>query len=242
MYRGVQRSRCLHHLDCFDCQQSAGNSAGDSIQFQQQHPVPLPGSTWCSSSSSSSCSNSQTVLQSAAPLPSSTTVHVWIVPESRLEVKRLRASLGVHFPQSEYRNLSEKVFGAQSDSGAQAMSCLRVLQHTHRSQDLHPHTDSKRSHDIVWHLKQYDDRQRRSPTRQKLVPCDIWALVYDALQQCTVQTLWPHQYGHNQCSFNDKADALTKQAAAPPPPAAKAMCIAKTKRAFGPLGIPQCPQ
>ena len=54
-------------------------------------------------------------------------------------------------------------------------------------------------------------------TRQKLMHCDIWAMVYDVLQQRTGQTLWSHQYDHSRCPFNDKADALAKQAAATPP-------------------------
>ena len=44
--------------------------------------------------------------------------------------------------------------------------------------------------------------------------CDIWATGYDVLPQRTGQTLWSHQYGHNQCPVNDKADESDKQAAA----------------------------
>ena len=110
----------------------------------------------------------------------------------------------------------KKLFGSQTNNRAEAMACLRFLQHVHRSGDLHVHTDSKWSCDIILQIRQYHDKQWRS-TRQKLMHCDIWAMVYDVLQQRTGQTLWSHQYGHNQCPFNDKADALAKQAAATHP-------------------------
>ena len=83
--------------------------------------------------------------------------------------------------------LSEKVFGAQTNNRAEAMACLRVLQHLHRSRDLHVHTDSKWSHVLI--SKQYHDRQRRTSTRQKLIHCDIWATVYDVLHRRTGQML-----------------------------------------------------
>ena len=44
--------------------------------------------------------------------------------------------------------------------------------------------------------------------------CDAWAVVYGTLQQRTGQTLWSHQYDHSRCPFNDKSDAVAKQAAA----------------------------
>ena len=39
--------------------------------------------------------------------------------------------------------------------------------------------------------------------------CDIWAFGYEIVQQHTGQTLWSHQYGHNNCPFNDKQAAAT---------------------------------
>ena len=75
-------------------------------------------------------------------------------------------------------------------------------------------TDSKWSYDIILRIKQYHDKQWRTSTQQKLMHCDIWAMVYNVLQQRTGQTLWSHQYGHNQYLFNDEEDALAKQAAA----------------------------
>ena len=44
------------------------------------------------------------------------------------------------------------------------------------------------------------------------MPCGTRAVV-----QCTGQTLWSHQYGHNHCPFDDKVDALARQAAATHP-------------------------
>ena len=79
--------------------------------------------------------------------------------------------------------------GLQTDNRAEAIACLRVLQHAHQSHDLHVHTDSKWSYDIVLRLKQYHDRQWRTSTRQKLMRYDVWAMVYDVLQQHTGQTL-----------------------------------------------------
>ena len=49
-------------------------------------------------------------------------------------LKRPRAGLGVHFPQS---NSSGMVFGAHTHNRAEAMACLRVLQHVQRSWYLH---------------------------------------------------------------------------------------------------------
>ena len=122
------------------------------------------------------------------------------------------AGMGVHFPQSEYRG---KGFGAQTNQCAEAMVCLRVLQHVQRSQDLHIHTDSP---DTVSRIKQYHDRQWRTSTWQTLMHCDIQArVVYDVLQQRTGQMPWSHPYGHDQCPFNDKTDALARQAAATHP-------------------------
>ena len=46
----------------------------------------------------------------------------------------------MRFPQFEDRKLSENVFGAQTNSRAEAMACLTVLQHVHRSRDLRVHT------------------------------------------------------------------------------------------------------
>ena len=123
----------------------------------------------------------------------------------------------MHFSQSEYRALSEKAFGARTNNRAEAMACLRGLQHVHRSRDPHAHTDSKGSYAIISRIKQYHDRQWRISTPQQLMHCDIWTMVYDVLQQRTGQTLWSRQYGHTQCPFNDKADALTQQAAATHP-------------------------
>ena len=65
--------------------------------------------------------------------------------------------------------------------------------------DLHVHTDSKSSYAIILRIKQYHDRQWRTSTRQKLMHCDIWAMVYEVLQQHPGRTPWSHQYGHNQC-------------------------------------------
>ena len=73
------------------------------------------------------------------------------------KVKRPRPGLEVHFPQSEHRNLSEKVFGAQTNNRAEAMACLRVLRDVHRSCDLHVQTDSKWSYDIIPRVKRYHD-------------------------------------------------------------------------------------
>ena len=87
----------------------------------------------------------------------------------------------------------------------------------HRSCSLHVPTYSKWSYDIILRLKKHHDRQWPTLTRQKLTHCDIWVMVYDALQQRTGQMLWSHQYGHNQCPFNDKADALANQAVATHP-------------------------
>ena len=41
--------------------------------------------------------------------------------------------------------------------------------------------------------------------------------MHDVLQQRTDQMLWSHQYGHDQCAFKDKAEALAQQAAATHP-------------------------
>ena len=103
------------------------------------------------------------------------------------KVKRLRAGLGLHFLQPEYCDVSENLFGAQTNNRAEAMACLREPQQ--RSWDVHIPTDSKWSHDIILRLKQYHDRQWRSSTQQKLMQCDIWAMVCNVLQR---QTLWPH--------------------------------------------------
>ena len=43
--------------------------------------------------------------------------------------------------------------------------------------------------------------------------CDIWAMVYEALQQRTGRLSRSHQYDHNQCPFHNTGDALAKQAA-----------------------------
>ena len=42
-------------------------------------------------------------------------------------------------------------------------------------------------------------------------------MVHDIFQHSTGQTVWSHKYGHNKFPFNDKADALAKQAAATHP-------------------------
>ena len=69
------------------------------------------------------------------------------------KVKRPRAGLGVHFPQSDFRDSSEKVSGLRTNNMAEETACLRVLQHLHRSRDLHVHAYSKWSSDIVLRLK-----------------------------------------------------------------------------------------
>ena len=69
-----------------------------------------------------------------------------------------------------------KVFGAQTNSRAEAMAFLRVLQYVHWPHDLHAHTYLN-SIDFVLCTKQYYDRQWRTPTRQKLMQCDVvWTL------------------------------------------------------------------
>ena len=44
-------------------------------------------------------------------------------------------------PMSERCDPSAKVFGVQTNDWAEAMACLRVLQHVPQSKDLHVHTE-----------------------------------------------------------------------------------------------------
>ena len=84
--------------------------------------------------------------QSTALPSSPNIVHVWIdgsYLNQVSKVKRSRAGLGVHFPQTEFGDLSTKAFGIQTNNRAEAMACLRVLPHVHRPRDLHVHTDLK---------------------------------------------------------------------------------------------------
>ena len=77
------------------------------------------------------------------------TVHVSIdgsCLNQRSKVKKPRTGLGVRFPQSDYRDVSENVFGAPTNNRAEATACLRVLQHVHRSGDVHVHT-------LMWNPK-----------------------------------------------------------------------------------------
>ena len=116
------------------------------------------------------------------------------------------------------------------------MACLRALQHVHRSRGLPVRTYLKWPYDIGLRIKQYHGRQWRTSTRQKLMHCDIWAMVRDVLQQRTGQTRWSHQYGRNQCPFNDKADAFGKQAATTHPLQSRPCVLRRPGEPLAPSG------
>ena len=96
--------------------QTASSSASTNTANRQL--VQQPCRTEISQTASSSASTT-TALPSLRNI-----VHVWI-DGSCLKVKRRRAGLGLHFPQSEYRDLSLKVFGAET---RRALGPLRVPQ------------------------------------------------------------------------------------------------------------------
>ena len=187
-------------------------------------PQPRQQASICTSPSRTSALSTSTSL-----------VHVWInilCLNEGLKVNRPRGVLRVHFRKAEFCNPSEKAFGLQTNNRAEAMACLRVLQHVPRLKDPHVQKYSQWLNDIGRKINQYHARQRCTSTREKLVQCNIWALVYDILQHRTGQTLWSPQYGHNKCSFNDKGDNT--------PTAAEAMCTVKADGTFGFLGDQLC--
>ena len=56
------------------------------------------------------------------------------------KVKGPRAGLGVHFPQSDFRDSSEKVFGLRTNNMAEEMACLRVRRQGYHARFLQPHS------------------------------------------------------------------------------------------------------
>ena len=62
------------------------------------------------------------------------------------------------------------------------------------------------------------------------------AMVYEVLQQRIGRRSWSHQYGHNQCPFNDKADALAKQAAATHPLQLRPCVLRRLGESLAPSG------
>ena len=66
--------------------------------------------------------------------------------------------------------------------------------------------------------------------------CDVWGMVYGVLHQRTGQTLWSHQYDHTQCPFDDKADALAKQAAATHPLQLRPCVLRRPRESSAPSG------
>ena len=60
-----------------------------------------------------------------------------------VQTKHLRAGLGLHFPQAEFRDVYKEVLALQNANRAEAMACLRVLHHVPRLRDSNAHTDSK---------------------------------------------------------------------------------------------------
>ena len=108
--------------------------AHQQYRLQHQQYPSLTGSTSCSTRSDRSPSrvgNTQTAPQTtrqpaALPYPPNM-VLVWIdgaCLNRGLKVKNPRAGRGLHFPQSEFCDLSEKIFGIQTNNGADAMACV----------------------------------------------------------------------------------------------------------------------
>ena len=77
---------------------------------------------------------------------------------------------------------------------------LRVPQYVSASRDLHVNIDLEYSYDITLHIRQYHARHWRTSTRQNLMHCDIWSMVYVILRSRTGRTLCSHQFG-KQISF-----------------------------------------
>ena len=98
--------------------------------------------------------------------------------------------------------------------------------------------DSTRSYGTIVRIKQYQDRQRHTPTRPPLMHCGVWALVYEGLRRRTGPTPRSHPYGHAHCPFGDRADTLATPAAATHPLQWVAMCTAKPGAGFGPTQRP----